>query len=465
MIYTVRCIIEMKTPLHCGEQTDGILDDPVTHDPFGFWRIPGSSIAGVLRSYAHEYFPEQENALFGQIGTENCSSKVWCSDAILLDYDQNFAWKKVFEGKKVEIVSQSYIRDHVSLDLKLGSSIQGGKFDEEYVPAGTRFALEIKLDGWLEKVNPETVQAFAGLIQSFKDGNMKFGAHSNYDYGTYQVIELDARKFDLTNAKELEQWLQIPDTPLFPKDLGLPFDFKVSATKEKPKDSISGTLDLPLCTDGPILIAGGSPTGSIDADLCFARTAVFDYKKKEVREHLIIPGSSLRGVIRHRIYQILESQKVDNPLEELENLFGCAKGSRIIKGKLGVADAEIYNAKELADMEDCQIIQHVSIDRFTGGAMDSHLFNEAPLWQKHVSFVVHLNFTDLAPKQAALLLHALIDFAEGKLSIGNGVRRGNGHVYLDSNTPIACNLTWNGEKLNSKDHDKAKQWLAKIARA
>ena len=49
--FLARVTIEFLTPFHVGNgQPDDLTDSPVIRDPSGLPTIPGSSIAGVLRS-------------------------------------------------------------------------------------------------------------------------------------------------------------------------------------------------------------------------------------------------------------------------------------------------------------------------------------------------------------------------------------------------------------------------------
>ena len=71
----------------------------------------------------------------------------------------------------------------------------------------------------------------------------------------------------------------------------------------------------------------------------------------------------------------------------------------------------------------------------------------------------------IKPYQAGILLHALLDLAQGNLPVGNGSRRGNGCVLLDKSKSLKCNLVWNGEELQSDNITLAQKWLNKIAQA
>uniref|UniRef100_UPI00402B0185 RAMP superfamily CRISPR-associated protein n=1 Tax=Succinivibrio sp. TaxID=2053619 RepID=UPI00402B0185 len=62
-----RFIIKLKTPLHCGGGNSLFLDGPVSRDPFGYWNIQGSSLAGVLRASLREIDKDLADSLFGFI--------------------------------------------------------------------------------------------------------------------------------------------------------------------------------------------------------------------------------------------------------------------------------------------------------------------------------------------------------------------------------------------------------------
>ena len=133
-----RFIVETRTPLHCGASDESLtLDQPVSRDPFGFWNMQGSSVAGLLRAGLNSVDSEAADTLFGSM-KDNSASLIWCSDAFVLDYDGKRACDKAVKGKSTEIPTGPFIRDHVKIDLKRGAAEHTGKFDEEIVPPGVR---------------------------------------------------------------------------------------------------------------------------------------------------------------------------------------------------------------------------------------------------------------------------------------------------------------------------------------
>lgn len=475
MLYIARCILELKTPLHCGGgKDDGIMDAPVARDAYGLWRIPGSSVAGILRSHLRETCDKNaEKALFGYAHQDDRgnASLVWCTDAVLLDCDNQPAWHKYLEGAAPTITAPVFLRDHVRIDEATGAASNTGKFDEEYVPAGTRFAVEIRLDGWMESPSAEALDYFARLLQALREGAISFGGHGANGYGEYTVLQQECRHFALHDPRCMEQWLNLPALtakaqPLFPADAGKPWQPAPAQAKANAPKGISGSFSLPLMTSGPLLIAGGRPEGAIDADMCFAPTVVYDYKQKNGLQRTVytIPGSSLRGVIRHRVLHILRALGFADPQREVARIFGTASGDTGKKGHVRIADAPLQYDNAAVDTRACQIVQHVAVDRFTGGAMDAHLFNEAPVWRDKVKLALRMRLDGLEPAQAGILLHALIDLAQGNVAIGNGGNRGNGRLQLDTDASPTCDLVWDGEHL-AGEAVTAQTWLTRLHNA
>lgn len=454
MLYIVRSIIELKTPLHCGGgEADGLLDAPICRDAFGLWYIPGSSIAGILRATVRQSFGRNaEKSLFGITDDEKgIASRVWCSDAVLIDFEGGFAWQAHVENREKKILSPSFVRDHVRIDVTTGTAENGGKFDEEYVPTGTRFALEITLNGWGKEPDKQDLQVFSTVIRELCDGRLHFGGKAGNGYGEYDVLYYEGRHFTLTNAKHMQQFLNLADEPQFTGECGNVWRPEQLSDTSKAGEGISGNIVIPLRSTGPLLIAGGSASEQADADMCFATTAFCNYKKKAFESRFVVPGSSIKGVLRHRIYDILKTLCIDNSETIIEKLFGNINNDHTCKGKIAVADAEI--AIYGADIpQSQQIVQHVAIDRFTGGSIDGHLFNEAPLWAD-IQLYVQIRFDDLTELEAALLGHALLDLSTENLPIGSGVNRGNGRLHHLTSDPVDYNIFWKGNRISPQDAD------------
>jgi CRISPR/Cas system CMR subunit Cmr4 (Cas7 group RAMP superfamily) len=172
-----------------------------------------------------------------------------------------------------------------------------------------------------------------------------------------------------------------------------------------------------------------------------------------------VPGSSLRGVLRHRVYHIAQALGADEPGAQgvLNSLFGThgPGGDTACPGKVQVFDAAIETSERVT-------VQHVAIDRFTGGALEGALFSEAPIWADTVRMQLHLSGEGLTAVEAGLLLHALLDMQDGELPVGGGSNRGNGFLRRDGEPTLE--LFWDKKKLSTESfgEDVKNEWLGAI---
>lgn len=179
----------------------------------------------------------------------------------------------------------------------------------------------------------------------------------------------------------------------------------------------------------------------------------------------VVTGSSLKGAIRSRIERILntildsdsnqyyklkytllgftkEEFKEDNgKLIKINKIFGKSENR---KGKLRVEEFPLKNVH--AEMQ-----ARIKIDRFTGGTIESALFDSMPVFsganQENVEIDFMLdkqNFPDWE-EAAGLLLLVLKDIWTGTLAIGGEKNVGRGRLK-----GIKAEINWNDAKVNHK---------------
>lgn len=451
-----RMLLECATPLHCGGGSDDVQDQPVIRDAFGNWIIPGSSVAGSLRSIARGLDPKLADRLFGyQEGDTPHASLVWCEDALFLDYDGKPCLAKILAGETPLFRQEEgpFIRDHVALGLETGAAKKGAKFDAEFVPAGSRFLLETRCDGWDRRLSDEEKEFFTALCGEILAGNLSLGGKAGLGYGHYRALEHSFTEIDLFEPEGMNAWLGLDPYAL--KLPGKPLQTG-AATRARAKTGLDGWLEVPLECAGPILIGGGASRGhdgEDEADILFALTPRLEYGETgKVTWTPALPASSLRGVLRHGIHDILTALAC--PKEKgaaiLNRIFGHVDGESAAQGKLEIEDS-VLSCPETP----WQFVQHVAIDRFTGAALDGALFSEEPCWGKGVKTVLRLRARELAAHEAALLFHALFDLFDGVLTVGSGANRGNGRLGVPGwaeNPAAALNLasgciSWNGKAI------------------
>lgn len=160
----------------------------------------------------------------------------------------------------------------------------------------------------------------------------------------------------------------------------------------------------------------------------------------------MLPGTSVKGAIRHRALKILKTLEIDDAQERINNLFGTA--GKNIDSKKGRVLVEEKMIKKVYP----EIQNRIEIDRFTGGTIKTALFNSMPLWSKDhcdESVNIIIKIRNYEEWEIGLLLHVLKDLwtedlpVGGEKNIGRGILKG-----------ICACIKWDGKCLKIETGDK-----------
>jgi len=425
-IYNI--LIETKTPLKVGSgKFDYFNDMPVQKDWNNLPFILGTSIAGVLREKAKEigmdkFFGEDCFEIFKKEGKskrfKECvenqrGSRVIVSNALLVGdngkVNEQLLLKKNEFLKKFENLP---IREHTAINEK-GIAKEHMKYDEEVVYKGSRFRFSLEFIE-MEDSDIEKIVEFLFLE------TLRFGGGSSKGFGEFEVLEINYE--DIEDLSKYSSSLNyIPKNSL-----------EISKIKDKSYD----VYVLELKPNDFFIF--GSGLGDSEADMIGVYEEVVDYENKKFKTHLVIPASSIKGVISHRLayYYNLENSlfeeeaKVEEENEAVVDIFGSKKGKSA--GSVGkVIIGDIYLDKFIS-----KVFEHVAIDRFLGGAKDGALFQEKANSSDKVKVKIYLRkdamFKDLFEK-------VLKDIVSSNLALGGMVTKGYGFFKGE--------IYKNGEKL------------------
>lgn len=336
------------------------------------------------------------------------------------------------------------IRNHVRISHQ-GTAEKYGKFDEEIVFKGCRFCFEIEFLGR----NENDSEPLNLILSQMLAVNFRIGGGTRSGFGKVKVVETRVAQLDLQKKNDLDAYLQkssnLSDTESF---WG-----KYSATKLKESSDASAWTKYELSLKPVDFFLFGSGSGDDDADMCNAMGTQIEWRdgKPSFTENLVlIPGSSVKGAVSHRVafhynkltgvtaeklkakavelgkkFQDMVAEYTGDKNEAVEALFGSHQVGKISRGSVLISDI----MKKGRMGEPTKILNHVSVDRFTGGAIDGALFSEKP-WVSDgenftMEFVVENSaLADENIKKAFEL--ALKDLTDGLLSLGGGVNRGHG---------------------------------------
>ena len=415
----LRFVIEADGPLAVGSGEKNILTDAcVALDVNGLPYIPGTSIAGVLR----HAMPENKELWGYQEKDKGHGSEIIISEAKVIN--SNGAVVDGIGYNENDDVLKAYkmlpIRQHVRINER-GTTDKGGKFDNQVVLAGSRFCFEIEI------LSDKEEKSLADqIVTAVSSKSFRLGSGTRNGYGQIKVIEYYVKALDLTEDEERKLYLAKSSRLDNKEWWGEPDKTDTPSTEEG-----ATVYKLELTPRDFFLFGSGMNDFENDADMAPVLEKKIEWtdSRGNVADKLtLIPATSVKGALRHRttyhynklIGNYADKKKDDADTEEaIGKLFGN-NGDKLSRGNLLFSDVYLKNAKG-------KLMNHVSIDRFTGGAIDGALFSEYVSYAKD-KFTLEIVLTTEPGKEKleeALEL-ALKDICKGMLPLGGGVNRGNG---------------------------------------
>ena len=398
--------IELLSPalIGCGKSERSDID--VLLDAEGKPFIPSSSFIGVLKHYIKlDKEDSHSKDKFWGYAEDNSGrqSAIKCSDLSCT--------------KNIQIV----VRDGIRIDNKTGIVESGAKYDYEIIESGAEFSL------YMETVCSDNDDTFnkrmmATIKHVLESGNIQIGAKTNNGLGKIRLKDAAVFTFDFNRKEDVLKWLK--------RDFSSPAPFNETPFEIRSKTfSINAMFDL----KNSFIIRSYS-----------ADPEKPDAVSIKSNDDFIITGSSLKGAIRARSEKILNT--LEKPQEILFSLFGNVNKDTKEKKRGRIRIDEVVLPKYIAELQ-----TRIKIDRFTGGTIDSALFETMPLFNQYNPESdnpsekvrnVRITITDYEPYEAGLMLLVLKDLWTGDLAVGGekGVGRGTFEGFR-------AEIEWNGKNV------------------
>lgn len=451
--------LEARSPVAIGEgESDRLGDAPMLLDVGGKPYVPGTTLAGVLRSRVEAQLrigagasSVEETAFYSVFGgrpgdDDGAPGALSVDDAYLVG----------------EAVTE--IRDHVCLEEGAGVAADGKKYDREVVAAGSRFALRLewrtgRAVGEASKEEQRVVRALLAALE----GGIRVGSRTRRGLGDLAVSAEPAERwrvasYDLTSGSGLAAWVSKPDSALSPSKSVEALVERFGWEKEPlpGRDEIVLTLDLrvvdTLLIRAPGRLAGTRKAkGSQGQREDSADASHLQRLRAGGEAQAIVSATSLAGALRHRCLAIgevilrgrgAEADASGRVKELVSLLFGQAdpeaKGQantgtrkKTRAGLVRIDEAVIEGGSELRHTR-------VVIDPWTGGALEGYLFSEDVRVGGKFKLEVAIERGRAPARTEAertrfeaavgLLFLALRDVWEGDMPIGGEVGVGRGVV-------------------------------------
>ena len=467
------------TPWHVGGAEEDIATDlPLARNGRGRYYLPGSSLAGALRSWlADAFWPERERLerLWGFQEDDRGHASYWIVEDVELTE---------------EVLSLAEIREGVGINRVLGTAHEGILYDRAIVPRGTECPLELVVEVAAQGDWP-AVEALCGhLISAWTAGDLRLGAGKSRGLGRVRLGGAAVRRQALDSRDGILAVL----AAIRPSDETTPqsgetvtLEQMILARPElQPRPRPQLSIELAWTPLSPVMVKAGFEGLVADAMPLTGRDAGLIAP--------VIPGSSIKGALRARAEQIVRTvlrlpattrdpgrdaflDMIEVPLvtalfgergksEELEPGAGDRDDradafARPRRGLAAVAVDDVYaehaispqpwaailresNDRRLlaklnrAGLHDWTPAYHVAVDRWTGGPAHGALFAVMEPWNLAWEKIrLTVNVRRLTPEQSwpalCLLLLTLRDLASRgpSLPLGFGTNRGMGDVHVD----------------------------------
>lgn len=426
--YLSRIILQAATPLSISSGEESIMTDSlILLDVNNLPYIPGTTLAGVIRHIVESKNKSVAEDIFGyHEGDKSHGSSILFTDAKIVGPDGVVDGIKAidFNDEFYSLYKYLPIRQHTRITDK-GAVMKGAKFDEQIIPKGTRFCFEIELIG-----NEEQKNMLPELLKIISSKSFRIGGGSRSGFGMVDIVSIQTTSLDL--SKDMNLYLEKSSSL---DESGNWIEWKSESIVSDDSTLIEYTLEL-KATDFVHFGSGHGDSDVDDSPLSEKFVIWKDNKPTIAESNHIIPGSSIKGAVAHRVayhYNKLIGAYVGSGMfgkdnEAVKNLFGSEGDmgtNGLINKKCGVV--------LFSDMiENCydklpKVFNHVSINQFTSGALSGHLFSESTIYAKDRSYNLSIVLPgDTYDKYVKALELSLKDICIGLLPLGGFVNRGHG---------------------------------------
>lgn len=449
----------LRTPAHFGTgEGDDLIDMPLLLDAYDDETplLTGASIAGALRSYLrsqqagyNQPLPERNDPQYiTRVAEERKRAAVKLFGGFRAD-DEGLQSPLIIEDAygQADTVGVE-LRTGVRLEGKTRTASHGALYDMRLWRAGTIFRLRFELlvgqqfrknrSGEFAPVSVQDQaryehdlkQALVTALDGLSNGHITLGAHKRRGYGQVEVNRWRVKTYDLTNPVQLCDWLKYGSNPL-PENMAV----ANLQTALQVADLLADArhffhLHATFTLDGSLLIRSSGGQDDVGPDMVHLHS----YRPRQKKEMPILSGTSLAGALRARATRIANTlDMADKATELIYGMFGADMNDRAwMKAKKeNEGQASRVLVEEAVVENGCaDLVQsRVGIDRFTGGARDTALFNQQPVWGKpETTITITLRLVNPTEAEIGLLMLLLKDLWTGDLPLGGESSVGRGRL-------------------------------------
>jgi CRISPR/Cas system CSM-associated protein Csm3 (group 7 of RAMP superfamily) len=438
--YSALITLECQTPLSIkANESDLTIDTRLVRDVNGYPILPGTSIAGVLRSVAEDIYKTEDSSLvaklFGQASNKESDSPSQIQVSFGFVHNTN---NQPIVGLDMNAIQSDdpmsstlkdlmpIMRDQVALN-EYGTAAKSAKMDRTAVPKGTRFSFELN---WA--TDQENEQQWQDILSWLNHPSFRIGGLTHRGFGKVKVQSIKTESYNFEYPEDLQKWQA---------NHAQAFNAQNGKTEKAPDGKTHNFLDFSLSLQAEDFWRVGQGNKAIkdyekEPDIKPYTETIIEWpndKAKLKAKQVVIPASGIKGALRHRtLFHFrrlmddysdgLKTEKdAKQQNSQLIDLFGDISGETAKAGTLILDD--IY----LETIPLTKVMMHNKIDRFTGGTIDGALFSEELLYGGGFTLEGQIRIKNQSKELLEAFKLALLDLAQGRLALGGGTTKGHGY--------------------------------------
>ncbi len=398
--------LTLQTPAHFGSGDEaGALIPLIVDEREQKPLLTGASIAGALRSYLWSL--EKGCGIQADEANSDGSVTTLLFGGVREDKD----------GEQSRLIVEDALGESSGVELRNGVKIKAQSRTAEAEKlysfvvwqAGTRFPLRFELLIYASDDEKRLQQGLAAALSGLQHGEIGMGARKARGFGRATVDEWSIRVYDLHRPADLLAWLR--------DDMG---------SAHKTKNLYQALAVAPLNDQRSLF--------KLEAEFTLQSTLLIraDSEVADMR-HLcsggkpVLSGTSLAGAIRARALKIAKTLGHPQAHALVDNLFGRFGDEKQAEGDESKNASRIFFEEHSIEGGLLGMVQsRVSIDRFTGGALETALFSQQPQISGTVKLVCQIK--NPQDHEIGLLLLTVKDLWTGDLALGGESSVGRGRL-------------------------------------
>jgi len=396
--YYIKGKLILASPLIIGCDEDDTADIQCIRNGNGDLFIPGTTLVGNIRNYLIDRLDNTNQDLIAKyFGSAESNSE-----------QSSFIFFDAFSKS-----SGTELRDGVKLDTLTKTVEDKKKYDYEVIKVDSVFEMRIAVNLREDSVSSNKAESIiCKIIDALRTGEIRIGAKTNRGFG--KVLLEDTKVLKLELPKDAEKWIEfdwndvLEDTSqeLVSDEIEFiePDSFELAAEFKIPDSLIVRAYSTDPNDPDAVMLT--SPIGS---------------------KNPVIPGTSWNGAIRHALFNIGFEIDKESEMEELvKKLFGDVDDKQgnnrdATVSKIRIDESNVKDGKMF-------ICRRTKIDRFTGGAVDSALFDEKPVFEGTTTLRCRIKNPEEYEKQ--MLVLAVKELQYGIQTVGGESAIGRGRLQL-----------------------------------